>query len=473
MFALALKLSFILLCWCSFSWAQTSKNQINLSQYSQASDVTVSRGGAMAEGYLELERFQYLSEFKGDPKLNSNDLVSARLNARANKGLPQLSYELDLGGGNYLGTSKSYFFVNDVYIRKNFENGIYGSMGRMRSDWSQLDHAWDLGLWQPQFLLDPLQPEEQGLTGFFIGYQSRFQELTVFVTPVFIPTMYNDVDVDDQGNLSTGRWRNTYGKEVEVAGQKKPLKTKIDLRSSNDLVKNGAGAVKYRLGDKSKGPWILSSASRKPVNGLIFQRENYLPSDVDEVRVNFTPDVAYHQIYSADIGYSFSAVQWSISYLTETPENKSAVEGKSIQRLAPIRIYSTQLGLDLDPLMKWNVQMELGYMRAAGGEIEDVTEDGTLDDFTLFKDRLLFSNAGMIKLHGRWKRLQVRMKYLYDFVQIGSLFSSEFSYWSAKSLAFRFGIDVLGVEDEAADREGFLNQFRANDRVYGGVTYAF
>jgi hypothetical protein len=35
------------------------------------------------------------------------------------------------------------------------------------------------------------------------------------------------------------------------------------------------------------------------------------------------------------------------------------------------------------------------------------------------------------------------------------------------------GIDILGPDDPQSTSDGFINQYRANDRIYAGASYVF
>jgi hypothetical protein len=89
-----------------------------------------------------------------------------------------------------------------------------------------------------------------------------------------------------------------------------------------------------------------------------------------------------------------------------------------------------------------------------------------------------FTNATMFKVEGELARilrrpLVTRFRYLYDSDQRGSLTSTEFLYYPDNRWAALVGADILSVDDENYRPSSFLNQFRANDRVYGGMTYVF
>jgi hypothetical protein len=122
--------------------------------------------------------------------------------------------------------------------------------------------------------------------------------------------------------------------------------------------------------------------------------------------------------------------------------------------------------------------MQISYLRVDGGAIQDIGSDGKPDDINLYDQRLKFTNAARIKIQGELARffrrpLVTKFSYLYDKDQRGSMVNTEFLFYPTQEWALVMGADFLGVDDESFKPTGFLNQYRANDRVYGGMTYVF
>ena len=69
--------------------------------------------------------------------------------------------------------------------------------------------------------------------------------------------------------------------------------------------------------------------------------------------------------------------------------------------------------------------------------------------------------------------LGLKTNWLYDREQVGSILSSELNIHLLNSLNIETGFDVIGTEDQKTENYGFLQNFQANDRVYGGLDYVF
>ena len=351
-------------------------------------------------------------------------------------------------------------------------------VGRKKKDWSEVDHRWNLGLWQPFLTIDALRPEEEGLTGVFFDYNKKGWEILGMVTPIFIPSMGPDIREEGGGLVADSRWYRAPSRNYDFNNRINTISYKLDIPEQAKLVNNGGVSFLGRLGSKEQGPWIVAAAGYLPVNDLILKRQAFKQTSQDKVDVTVSPDVVHHHIQSMDMGYAFSSVKTSVSYLQDFPETKLPDAEWSIQKLKPVKVYSAAVDFSLANILAKTIAVQLGYLKVEGGGIEDVLADGSPDDFTLYDARLKFTNAMMVRLEGQLasiynRPLVTRFKYLYDQDQRGSLLNTEFLFYPNQKWAVVMGGDVLGVQDENYKPSSFLNQFRANDRFYGGMTYVF
>lgn len=429
-------------------------------------------------GQVRFESMQYMADVPEAPSLTRSQFLSARLSALGSfDSLPAVSYAGDFAAGTFFRRSQSEFVVDEAYLSSKWSPNVTVSLGRKKAAWSELDSRWQLGLWQPRYAIDSLRPEEQGLTGAFVEITGRDFELVGYASPVFIPTMGPDVREDGGSLKSDSRWWRQPSSKFDFSNRINSINYKLDIPATAKLVGNPGAGVRGRVGATDRGPWAGVAGAYKPINDLVYRRQNFKSATADMVDVTISPDVGYHNILSADVGYAGETMQVSASYLQDRPRDKKAEVESSVQRLQPLKAYSAQFDWMIRDLFSRTVQLRMGYLRVNGGGIVDVTQDGP-DDFTMFDSRLIFTNAASVSLQGEIARfgprtLVAKTKYLYDWDQAGSLVNAEFLFYPARSWALVAGADVLGVNNEKKDPSGFLNQFRANDRVYGGMTYVF
>ncbi|MBV2167951.1 MAG: transposase [Bdellovibrio sp.] len=435
-----------------------------------------SSSPAQVYGQIRMEGMQYFTPIPESPQLTYSQLLSARLSALKETSLVDLA--ADISGGTFFSRGQSHFVVHEAYLASHGMGSFRGFLGRKKKDWSELDRRWQLGLWQPNFAIDALRPEEQGLSGLFLDYNTEGWELLGFATPMFIPSMGPDIREEGGGLVADSRWYRAPSRDYDFNNRINNIRYELDIPETAKLVGNGGVAFMGRLGNKEKGPWVVTSAGYLPVNELILKRKNFKDVSEDKVDVTVSPDVTYHSIYSMDVGYSFSNLKASISYLQDDPREKLPETEWSIQRLNPIQAYAAAFDFSLSNVWTKTLAFQLEYLKVEGGGIVDVLANGTPDDFTLFDKRLKFTNALSFRVEGQLasffrRPFVTRFKYLYDYDQRGSLLNTEFLYYPSQKWAVVMGGDVLGVQDESYNASSFLNQYRANDRVYGGMTYVF
>lgn len=439
-----------------------------------------SAAPSVLSGNLRFEGMQYLKEVPESPNLTNSQFLSARLSAIGSfESVPALSYAGDFSAGTFFSQSQTQFVVHEANLEMPVGlSKTTAAIGRKKAPWSALDERWQLGMWQPQFAIDALRPEDQGLTGLFLDVKDSNFELLGFVSPIFIPTMGPDIREEGGGLKSDSRWYREPSTQTSINSKIKSISYSIDVPETSKLVMNPSSAIMGRWGSRERGPWIAGAWGYKPVNALLLKHEIIQSINTDGVDVTLSPDVDYHNIFSMDAGYAFDTVQASVSMLEDRPSGKAPGQDEAIQRLEPAKAYSVQLDWLVRNFFNKTVQVQLSYLKINGGGITDVTANGRPDDITLFDSRFKFTDAASIGLQGQLLQIYRRpligkFRYLYDWDQRGSLVNSELQLYPEKSWAVVMGADVLGVDDETYKPSGFLNQFRANDRVYGGMSYVF
>lgn len=432
---------------------------------------------AQVYGQIRMEGMQYFTPIPEAPQLSFSQLLSARLSAL--KETSWVDMAADISGGTFFSRGQSHFVVHEAYLASHGNTALKAFAGRKKKDWSEMDRRWQLGLWQPKFAIDALRPDEQGLSGLFLDYNVQGWEILGFATPIFIPSMGPDIREEGGGLVADSRWYRAPSRDFALNNRERTIVYELDIPETMKLVGNGAVAFMGRLGNKERGPWIVTSAGYLPVNELILKRRILMDASEENADVTVSPDVTYHALYSADLGYSFSNVKMSVSYLQDEPrEKRPDSEDWAIQKLLPLKAYSAAVDFSLADILSKTLSFQVEYLKVDGGGIVDIRSNGQPDDMTLYDQRLKFTNALSFRVEGQLatffrRPFVTRFKYLYDYDQRGSLLNTEFLYYPSQKWAVVMGGDVLGVQDENYNPSSFLNQYRANDRIYGGMTYVF
>lgn len=427
-------------------------------------------------GVIRFESMDYFTTLPGEEKLNRQQYLSTRL------GMTGLSYDTQWGFGADLQAGKynygtSNYSVQEIFLFYRPESFFKIMLGRKKVDWSVLDSYWKTSLWQPKYAIDYLRPEEQGLTGAFFEYQRSDFQFVALTTPLFIPNM--GIDVREEGGelVSDSRWFRKPSNKYDFNGRIKTISYDLSVPETRSLVSRPGVGFNAAFGDRSQGFWASNSAGYKPVNDLLLRREGFAEASEKNVKVIVSPDVTYHSLLSLDIGYSFKNFRLITSYIEDSPKQKIPIGDMVIQSLTPMRGYSLMVENNIEYSLIRDLKIQLGYLRIYGGTIDDINANGGKDSFTLFDERFYFYNSLLFKTEGKLFKLfnrdfTTKFSYLWDFNQNGSLVNTEFQFYPFQKWAFLVGGDFISV-DEQNDASTFLNQNRANDRIYAGVNYVF
>lgn len=456
----------------------------------------------------QFESLEYLTSVSESPELTRNQFFSGRFvyssvglrpkfseNLRVSSApsqvnletdnrlrLGQWAWKTDLMAGTYFREKMTHGMVNELYGSWGITEKLEVSIGRRNFLWSFLDSNWRSGLWQSQFAMDALRPSEQGLTGAFARVGGPKLSLLVFGSGIFIPSVGPDIREEGGSLKSESRWYRQPTQSFQLAKNVSRVTYRLDIPEAQKLASQwSAGASLQTLPEKNEDGFIgIYSTANKPINDLVLTRNSSLRNEgeQDSLRVVVVPDVARHQIQSLDLGYRWGPSTWVFSYLTDQPKVSLPRAEWVSQRISPLYMYSAVTQWSFDRWWGRGAQLQVGYLRSFGGQIKDIESNGGDNEITLFSQRQKFSHLVQISADadylGPWsKSMSSKIYYNFDWDQMGSLLGFETRYGMTKDLHVLFGFDFLGVNDPLRNPDSFLNQYRANDRVFAGLSYVF
>jgi hypothetical protein len=436
------------------------------------------------EGELKFEGTKYQSSIPENSKLDQSLSAAAHLKIGLDTELTHSVF--DISGEKFIDWGSSEFSVREFYTSSTFnEAKSQASLGRKVEFWSQGDSDWHLDLWQPNQIFDGLRPEQQGLTGAFYRQQEGQVEVLAFASPIFIPTLGPDIK-NDNGSLSAdSRWYRSPSSTFKLFDQERKIVYSLNVPNLEELIsKPGAGLRMVVGGRTTGGPWLAAGYAYKPMNKLLVKYDKKLTSSEegeDTGNAPLFPVVGYHSLFSADLGYKFESSQLVLSYLTDHPQDvEQASDAPYImQRPAPAKVYTASAETDIAlGFLNNPLGVSIGYLRIDGGDIADYDAQNRHQG-AVFKQRFIFTHAAQIQAEIRTdikdKKLISKFRYLREFDQRGIITSGEVTYFPVRTIGVTLGADVLGMDkgDASNTSEGFLNEFRANDRVYAGLSYVF
>lgn len=437
------------------------------------------------QSQFRIENQQYMIPVNNSADLTSSTYLSGGVEYDQQINfLGKSRFKLDLYGGTFFNKTLTHLVVKETYFssattkEKNNDLRTSFSVGRILKDWNEFDRDQNLALWEPRYAVDALRPVEQGLTGFFVNFDQPSWDLTIFSSPVFIPSMSAEVREENGSLVSDSRWYKAPSSKFNMLDStNNPISYNLNIPELAKLVDNWSLGALLMLNPESS-PWRFNFGfADKPVNDLLLKRKINVDTQ-NKALVEVAPDVTRHTIMSFSAKYLVKDSKTILlSYIEDKPLVKLPEFGWATQKLNPLKVYGITFSSPYN-LFNSTLTMNVSRMKSFGGDIQDILFDGTLDDNTLFDHRLRFRDTTELKMNVTLealfkKKALLTFSYLYDHYEVGQMLMSEFQYSYSKNTNFIAGFDVLGVDASESKSSGFLNQFRANDRVFGGMSYVF
>jgi hypothetical protein len=457
-----------------------------------------------------IESFSYFSETKNLLNLRENETVVR--GAYYDSFAKNFSAGLDLRYGAYPRNNFTFFAAPEAFLQVyTAERDLELTLGRKVMAFSELDEYFNLGLYQPYLTQDFLRFDRQGLPGLSGRWQGANWSLRAGWQMLYAPNQTPVVREVDGEIITANRWVRRPPTRYSITdGNENAITYVLEEYKASDLALNQGAHARLQLGAVAEEPVLSFTYSRQPLNDIVLARElDIRASRSNKAHVFLRPQVVYTQLFSADIrydsngafkarsatdrGHSFEtasegrANNWGIfaSYIQDQPENERAPEYYTIQTLEPM--HGVGAGLDFQttlPPRAWlagfvdEVAADIGWAQFSGGEIRDLKADGSTDPITLSQQRLQFMQPWRMGFKSvshlsAGSALESHWRFTYDERQKGSIFSMRWAYVRQSGLQLDLGADVLGKVEETLEDGLFIDQFKSNDRVFGGMSYVF
>lgn len=354
------------------------------------------------------------------------------------------------------------------------------SFGRMKESWSQLDESWELGLVQPLFRFDYLRPEQQGLTGMFVTWKGQNARFVLFGSYVYLPEQGPPFKLENGVISSASPWFTAPTNSLILFEQPTEIRYRIETPEISDVVLRGSAGGLFVLGERTAGgPWSSGGYINKPRNSLMLPfTAPFVLFPTDQVaQVTVFPRVERHHLAVLDVGYRTGGTAGFVSALAEFPDNPLVGTNFTRQTMEPQFLVSPGFEARLFPNSSWGPRAQIAYLHQDGGETAEEGPFAT-DRGTIFGHRMNFTRAASLELKSnlyreRERTLDVKLRWVEDFRQRGTLLMSEVRFVPVDNWVLTFLADFLGSAAEPNERNGLINRYRGNDRVAGAVSYVF
>ena len=120
-----------------------------------------------------------------------------------------------------------------------WENWTF-SLGFKNLIWSEADRYWNYGLWQPRYLLDPFRPEQMGLPGIYLSYETENSSVVLLMSYFYLPDViiYPEIinqEISSRNPFFTDRTGAKIEELSETFQLKKFIKPNVAVQFKNSI----------------------------------------------------------------------------------------------------------------------------------------------------------------------------------------------------------------------------------------------
>lgn len=463
------------LCVFQLSLAQESSVKVEGGGSSQYKVKSKKSDGSGVETEMELKGISYFEPSTVDNQIQQQFQGSLRA-----KTTGTLFSNTNVTIGAFSEPNSFYYAFPEAYV--GYKTGTNSSVifGRKIESYSMADSFFNMGLVQSYTTQDNLYFIEGGLTGLRGDIDISGVGFTAMLMPIFIPNQGPQIKTEDGKVVTSNRWAPQPPAKFKLGGEEKNINYAIRDYSVMDIISNSGYLFRAYAGGSKERPLISATFAKKPINDIALSRDTYSDIKTLEGYVILTPVVLNHTVQALDLNLDYENLKTSISFLADQPENKTATDLETIQTLSPINMVSLYASLDLSFNFKRKFEIYVGAAAISGGEIKDLDSAKKQSSTAIATSRIRYKKpirsgliADMFYIYNQPFTADVNMTY--DQELKGSVLSIQIKYNPTKNLKLSMGADIIGVENDLpeADQGSFLDQNKANDRIFGGVGYVF
>lgn len=428
----------------------------------------VGASRAAATGFVRLESSGFLKRSNDRSNSSSTVVLGPRFQTRGRIA----EAEIDARAIGYTSDrsslsieSKNAFVATSQRLMPHHQ----ATLGRRFYDWSAADDDWKLGLWSPRFLWDPLRPEQIGLTGAFYTYESKAWRVLAYASPLSIPERGFPVRQENGTMVSSSPFHIAPYQYVMMQGQKIPVRYNVQYPPMEKLLLNPGAAMGVRYGAK-EGAWAQGIYGFMPIHQVNVSISPAYVLQQDYIEVPIHPRVLHHHVLTGESGYKTR--DWSLygSTTAESPVKKDIPENWMTAPVEQAILASVGGSARLSGGFKLSSSFLYIY------EKKNSPAEKSMN--IALPSRFPYNRA--VKVSGEWDgqtKLTYGLGLTSDLSNRSSLVSFDMNFHPGlKEATEKTGAWMLNVGTDfftSTTGKGQIGQYVGNDRIRGGLAYAF
>ena len=341
------------------------------------------------------------------------------------------------------------------------------SIGRKLERWSILDDYWEFGLISPRFTWDPTRPRKDALTGATYEFSSPHFRLVAFGSAVNIPERGFPIKAQDGKLITSDPFAQQQYESAVISNTEKPIHYNINTPPISEIIFHPSYLVSARVQESSDaGAFLQAVGGRLPINqvNLAIYPVYSIPHDAVDVQVY--AQILNHTLYGGEAGYRASRFTVWVSAFRDIPDVWSTPDLWVAPRIEPATI--TSAGFDFFFLD--NVRFKSSILH-----VDEAPKPATVNnDFTVdLPSRYPFHRATRtgLEIYGS-STMRYEFDWRHDLDRTSDIVSANiYMQLLQRTNAFTFS---LGCDFFAsATTSGTIGGWKGNDRIRGGIAYAF
>ena len=345
--------------------------------------------------------------------------------------------------------------------------------------WNETDRYWNLGLWQPRYLLDIFRPLQTSLPGLYFDYfTSSNTTLTFYFSYFYLP----DVIIYPEIKNGVITSKNPYFSNPSL----KDVKWNVDQLRSFEISSFLQPMVAFQLYHQLSYSEIFLSYAYKPKNQLQFfvQSQGISLSDTDSSKITVTGldyDTVKHHLFTIEsemyLDDNFSVFA---ALFYERPEKLEAKENWVSDNFEPHLTASFLIYFKEEIMKKEKTTFTLGYIKNFESKNNAESSNLVTEDLeivfgtnTYWKHALSWSMEYWTSAILEGFKFNFRLNYALDNKIYAAIFDTAFYitpslqvYLSGDAL-FRFS------DDSIKKRTSLISKYKDLSRLLVGVKYVF
>jgi hypothetical protein len=367
----------------------------------------------------------------------------------------------------------NYFRPHEAYVS-------YGdfALGRKKITWSAWEEPWGQSLVQPRFMDDKLNNTQAGLIGLFYEHEGKYTNFRAVFSPIYLPEMGPHYWLDNQHFVSKNPWFNPPQTTFLYEGQQTNINYNLDYPNDLNVINRPGGGMvfEWRPTDNtfSRLSWAFLPMSQIMLAFPLSQQYNVPQLSMD---INLVPRFLYHNVANYDFIVKGENNEFGVSIADDLPIQDSIANNPNweVQNATNAIIASLYDTYYFDEARTFKVTGSL--LKIWGG---DQPDSGPVEtSVTLFERRYQFTEAASVSARKRWHAqgkpgLESGLKVVYDRLENGMVYTGDVSAAVTRALAFNLSYDYFTILPGTPEMpDGFIDEYRGNDRVSLGMSYVF